>query len=54
MPLTIDNDAAADWWGVELFLKASRGDLDQLPDSGIDDISARAFYRPSWLIVPGS
>lgn len=39
---------------VELFLKGSRGDFDQVPDSGIDDISAQAFYRPSWLIAPGS
>jgi hypothetical protein len=39
---------------IELFLKASRGDLNQIPDSGIDDISARVYYRPSWLITPGS
>lgn len=39
---------------VELFLKASRGDLDELSDSGIDDVSARAFYRPSWLHIPGT
>jgi hypothetical protein len=39
---------------VELYLKASRGDFDTLPDTGIDDISAQAFYRPSWLIAPGS
>jgi hypothetical protein len=37
---------------VEMFLKASRGDLDQVPDSGIDDISARVYYRPSWLFIP--
>jgi len=39
---------------VELFLKDSRGDFDQLPDFGIDDIAARVYYRPSWLIAPGS
>lgn len=39
---------------VEVFLKGSRGDLGVLPDNGIDDISARAFYRPSWLTVPGT
>lgn len=39
---------------VELFLKGSRGDFDQLSDSGIDDISAQVFYRPSWLTVPGT
>lgn len=36
---------------TEVFLKASRGDLDQLPDAAIDDISARIYYRPSWLFV---
>lgn len=36
----------------ELFVKASRGDFDTLPDTGIDDISAKVFYRPSWLFVP--
>jgi hypothetical protein len=39
---------------VELYLRASRGDLAGLPDNGIDDISARVHYRPSWLIAPGS
>lgn len=39
---------------VELFLKASRGDLDQLADSGIDDISTQVYYRPSWLHIPES
>jgi hypothetical protein len=39
---------------VELFLKGTRGDLDQLPDSGIDDISARVHYRPCWLQAPGA
>jgi hypothetical protein len=37
---------------VEVFLKASRGDLGDLPDSGIDDISARMTYRPCSLYVP--
>lgn len=37
---------------VELFVKASRGDFDQLPDSGIDDIQAQLTYRPTWLYVP--
>jgi hypothetical protein len=37
---------------MELFLKASRGDLQDLPDSGIDDISARMTYRPCSLYVP--
>lgn len=40
---------------VELFLKASHGDLDQLPDvSNGDDLSVTPFIRPSWLITPGS
>jgi hypothetical protein len=37
---------------VELFLKSSRGDLADVPDSGIDDISARVTYRPCWLFIP--
>lgn len=36
---------------TEVFVKASRGDFDQLPDSGIDDISARVYHRPSWLFI---
>jgi hypothetical protein len=39
---------------VELYLRASRGDLVTMRDPGIDDISARVHYRPSWLIAPGS
>lgn len=39
---------------TEVFLKLSRGDFDQLPDDGIDDVSARVTYRPCWLTVPGS
>ena len=39
---------------TEVFIKASRGDFDGLADAGIDDISARVFYRPAWLTVPGS
>ena len=34
---------------VELFVLATRGDLDQVADSGIDDIRAQVFYRPCWL-----
>jgi hypothetical protein len=37
---------------TQVFIKGSRGDFDQLPDAGIDDISARVYYRPSWLHVP--
>lgn len=37
---------------IELTVKASRGNLDSSADSAIDDISARAHYRPSWLYVP--
>jgi hypothetical protein len=37
---------------VEVFLLGSRGDLDQLPDTGIDDISAQIKYRPSYLFRP--
>ena len=38
----------------ELFIKVSRGDLEQLPDRGIDDIRAQVLYRPSWLSVPAA
>ncbi len=38
----------------EVFIKGSRGDFGQLPDNGVDDISARVTYRPSWLFVPGT
>ena len=34
---------------VEVFLKASRGDFQSFPDTGIDDISARATNRYCWL-----
>jgi hypothetical protein len=37
---------------VELIVKASRGDLDGLSDLAVDDISAKVYYRPSWLFVP--
>lgn len=36
---------------VEVFLKASRGNFADEPDAGIDDISARLFYRPSYLFT---
>lgn len=39
---------------VELFLKGSRGDFGQIPDSGIDDVRAQVFYRPSWMFVPAA
>jgi hypothetical protein len=39
---------------TEVFIKASRGNFTNLPDTGIDDISARISYRPCWLQVPGS
>lgn len=34
---------------VEFLIKGSRGDIGSLPDQGVDDVSARVFYRPSWL-----
>jgi len=37
---------------TQVFFKASRGDLNQLADTAIDDISAQGFYRPCWLYVP--
>lgn len=38
---------------VQFFLKASRGDLNQLPDVGIDDISARCNVKASNLFTRG-
>jgi hypothetical protein len=37
---------------VQFFIKGSRGDIYTLPDSGIDNISARVSYRPSFIFVP--
>ena len=37
---------------VQMFVKASRGDLDAQADAGIDDISAYVTYRPSYLFTP--
>lgn len=34
---------------VQVFLKASRGDFGRFADTGVDDTSARVYYRPSWL-----
>lgn len=36
---------------TEFFIKASRGDLQNIADSGIDDISARVYYKPCYLIT---
>lgn len=38
---------------VELFVRPSRGDLDQLPDTSPDDaFDVQVLYRPSYLYVP--
>lgn len=37
---------------VEVFAKLSRGDLEEIPDSGIDDVSGRLYVRRSWLYLP--
>lgn len=37
---------------AEVFLKASVGDFDQVPDTSIGDLSAQVLYRPSYLYVP--
>lgn len=39
---------------TRFIVKASRNDPDTGTDPGIDNISVRAYVRPSWLIVPGS
>jgi hypothetical protein len=37
---------------LQVFLKESRGNLANEPDAGIDDMSCRLYYRPSYLITP--
>ena len=39
---------------VECLVKMSRGNLSTEADGGIDDLSARLYYRPCWLTAPGS
>ena len=39
---------------TQTFLKTSRGDFGTFADGAIDNISARLFYRPCWLTVPGT
>ena len=47
-PATVDSRVC------QFFINTSRGDFGQLQDATrTDDISVRAFYRPSWLTVPG-
>lgn len=38
----------------ELFLKATQGDLGELPDSAMDDIAVKVFASRSWLTGPGT
>jgi hypothetical protein len=49
LPPTVDGRGT-----TEVFVKASRGDFAALPDTAIDDISARITYYPAWLTVPGT
>ena len=44
--------AGLDGRSTEIMVKMSRGDFGSLPDSGIDDLSARVNYSPSWLFAP--
>jgi hypothetical protein len=39
---------------VEVLVASSRGDFDQVPDSGLDDLTATLTVEPCWLTVPGS
>lgn len=36
---------------VEIYIKGSRGDFADIADTGIDNISAQVFYRPSWVFL---
>lgn len=38
---------------IQCFLKCSRGDLGEIANSGVDDLGATLYYRPSWLFIPG-
>jgi hypothetical protein len=37
---------------VELLLRSSQGDFDQLPDLALGALSTRVFYNASWLFLP--
>jgi hypothetical protein len=37
---------------VETILKPTRGDLEVLADTGIDNVAARLTYRPCWTNIP--
>jgi hypothetical protein len=39
---------------VELLLRHSRGELNTLPDGGLDSAGVRVYARPSWLFAPGT
>lgn len=39
---------------VELFLRPSFGDYEDKPEHGSVDYTVDAWYRPSWLIAPGT
>lgn len=38
--------------GLRCVVKASRGNLDGLADTTIDDITARLYYTPRYLVIP--
>lgn len=46
--------AGAEGRTTELIVKASRGDLSELADTGVDDLSVQVHYRPCHLFVPES
>jgi hypothetical protein len=35
-----------------MFVKASRGDLGELPDTAVDAVKAQVLYRPCYLFAP--
>jgi len=39
---------------AELFIKQSRGDLGELPDTAMDDMGVKVYAERSWLTVPGT
>ena len=36
----------------EIFIKPTRGDLNTLPDAGLDSFTVKAIYRPAWIFRP--
>ena len=49
-----DNPRLPSGGPVEIMVATSRGDFDQVPDSGLDDVSVAVRHRPCWLTTPAA